>query len=122
MTVGAMHGWNQETEDRPDNHPADGATIRQPHFIDVHEGGEYETKRIKARSGAYTELKDAIESQDWTNICIWSVDAEGRSVEQIATLAVMLDCDQPPEESICDWVVSEYADEIMNAYGNDHPS
>lgn len=80
------------------------------------EGGCWETKFIRQRSGAFNELKAAVESQDWTNIVVKSVDSEGRSVDKIATFAVMLDYGQAPGETICDWVVSDYADQVMADY------
>lgn len=85
------------------------------------EGYDWITKRVgPASPRAYQTLKDGIEAIEWSNIEVWDVDPDGHCGDPIATFAVMLEYGQPPEETICDYVCSEYAERVMADYDAGH--
>lgn len=95
--------------------------LEQGHSVAIWscEGLEWETPYLSnASSKAYTRLKAAVECQDWTNICVRTAGGKGfhSEPEKLGVFAVVLEHGQAPEETINDYVVTPWSDQVMAEY------
>jgi hypothetical protein len=92
------------------------AAFAEGHTVSVWDSEEREW--LVENSTSFVECKDHIESMDWTN---FQVRPAGKgSDENIGIFAVVLEHNQPPEETINDYTLTAWSEKVMNKYYDTH--